>query len=163
MEELNMSRPFEPINFADRGVVTAMTPGGVRGTLVVTVQQAVARAIVAGLLLASLLIGAVSFAAVATAKGQEGGVVCTGTELTAGSCHAQALQATPIGSMPLGCHPSSGDTMACGRRGSHDIAPAAQSAGSAANGPTQASATQPGTRSGVTAGAQPQASRHVGR
>ena len=154
-----MSRAFEPINFADRGVVTAMTPGRVRGTLVVTVRQAVARAIVAGLLLASLLIGAVSFAAVATAKGQEGGVVCTGTQLTAGSCHAQALQATPIGSMPLGCKPSSGDTMACGRLGAHETAPAPQSAGSAANGPTQPLATQPGTRSG----AQPQASRHAGR
>ena len=155
-----MSRAFEPINFADRGVVTAMTPGRVRGTLVVTVQQAVARAIVAGLLLASLLIGAVSFAAVATAKGQEGGVVCTGTQLTAGSCHAQALQATPIGSMPLGCQASSGDTMACGRRGFHvEIAAGAPSAESAANGPTQPLATQPGTRSG----AQPQASRHAGR
>ena len=125
-----------------------------------TVKQAAARAIMAGLLLASLLIGAVSFAAVATAKGQEGGVVCTGTELAAGTCQPRALSATPIGSMPLGCQPSSGDTMACGRRTSHvEAVQGAQSAQSAANGPTQASSTQPG----ATAGAQPQASRHAGR
>jgi hypothetical protein len=129
-----------------------------------TVKQAAARAIMAGFLLASLLIGAVSFAAVATAKGQEGGVVCTGTQLAGGTCHPRALSATPIGSMPLGCQPSSGDTMACGRRTFHlEGAPGAQSAESAANGPTQAFATQPGTHSGVTAGAQPQASRHAGR
>jgi hypothetical protein len=119
-----------------------------------TVKQAAARAIMAGLLLASLLIGALSFAAVATAKGVEGGVVCTGPDLRGGTCQPHALSATPIGSTPLGCKPSSGDTMACGRRGSHlEVAPGAQSAGSAANGPG----------SGVTAGAQPQAGRHAGR
>jgi hypothetical protein len=149
-----MSRTFEPVNSTHRAV----------GTARMTVKQAAAGAIMAGLLLASLLIGAVSFAALATAKGQEGGVVCTGTELAGGTCQPRALSATPVGSMPLGCQASSGDTMACGRRGFHvEIAAGAPSAESAANGPTRAFATQPGTRSGVSAAAQPRVSRHAGR
>jgi hypothetical protein len=120
------------------------------------IKQTFDTAIMAALLIAALLTAAVSLAAVATAKGQEGGVVCTGTELTAGSCQPMALQATPIASIPLGCQPSSGDTVACGRRGYHVAAAeaAAQSAGSAVSGPTQA---------GAMPGGQPQASRHAAR
>ena len=118
----------------------------------------------AGLLTASLMTGAVSFAAEATAKGQEGGVVCTGTQMASGPCQPRALQATPIGSVPLGCQPSSGDTIACGRRGYHvEVLGTAQSPGSAVNGPTQALATPASTHSGVTSAAQPQASRHAAR
>ena len=123
-----------------------------------TIHTVAKRAIMAGLLIASLLIGALSVAPVSSAKGTEGGVVCTGTELTGDTCQPRALQATPIGSMPLGCQPSSGDTVACGRRGSH-LAPAPQSAGSAVNGAAQALAQH----SGVTAGTQPQPSRHAAR
>jgi hypothetical protein len=146
-----MSSASEPISFPDksvtnRGAATAMAPSGACRpqrtitSLAATVKQATHRAIMVGLLVASLLIGAVSIAAVATAKGQEGGVVCTGTQLAAATCQPTALRSTPIGSVPLGCKPSSHDTVACGRRGYHEsAAAAAQSAGSAANGPTQAS------------------------
>jgi hypothetical protein len=84
--------------------------------------------------------------------------------MTSGTCQPTALQATPIGSVPLGCKPSSDDTVACGRAGSHEAAAAAaRSAGSAANGPTQALATPSAKDSGATADAQPEASRHAAR
>jgi hypothetical protein len=119
---------YEPINFADkprtrRGVVTApmfSDPCGSHRTvtsLAAKLRQAFKQAIAAGLLFASLLIGAVGFAAAATAKGQEGGVVCTGTQLAADTCQPSPLQATPIDSIPLGCKPSSDDTIACGTTG----------------------------------------------
>jgi hypothetical protein len=130
------------------------------------IRQTVETAIMAALVIAALLTAAISLAAVATAKGQEGGVVCTGTQLTAGSCQPMALQATPIGSMPLGCQPSSGDSVACGRRGFHvaaAAAAAAQSAESTVSGPTQAVDSPSGQHSGITDGAQPQASRHAAR
>jgi hypothetical protein len=170
-----MSSASEPINFAEksltnRGAVAAMTPSRACGhqrtftSVAATMKQTAARAITAALLIASLLTAAISFAAVAAAKGQEGGVVCTGTQMTSGTCQPTALQATPIGSVPLGCKPTSDDTVACGRLGSHEpAAAAAQSAGSAANGPTQALATPPGKHSGATADAKPQASRHAAR
>jgi hypothetical protein len=170
-----MSSASEPITFTEksltnRGAVTAMTASRARGpqrtftSVAATMKQTAARAIMAGLLIAALLTAAISFAAVAAAKGQEGGIVCTGTQMTAGTCQPTALQATPIGSVPLGCKPSSDDTVACGRLGSHEeAAAAAQSAGSAVSGPTQAISTPSGTQSGVTAGAQPQASRHAAR
>jgi hypothetical protein len=166
---------YDPINFADkprtrRGVVTApmfSDPCGSHRTvtsLAAKLRQAVKQAIAGGLLFASLLIGAVGFAAAATAKGQEGGVVCTGTQLAADTCQPSPLQATPIDSIPLGCKPSSDDTIACGRRGYHlAAAAAAQSAESTVDGPTQALATPPCNPSGVTAGAQPQASRDAAR
>lgn len=129
-----------------------------------TMKQTAARALMAGLLIAALMTAAISFAALAAAKGQEGGVVCTGTQMTSGTCQPTALQATPIAEIPLGCKPSSHDSVACGRLGSHETAAAAaQSAGPAANGPTQALATPPGKHSDVTPGAQPQASRHAAR
>lgn len=166
---------YEPNNFADkprtrRGVVTAPVFGDPCGphrtvtSLAAKIRQAVKQAIAADLLFASLLIGAVGFAAAATAKGQEGGVVCTGTQLAADTCQPSPLQATPIDSIPLGCKPSSDDTIACGRRGFHlAAAPAAGSPGSTVNGPTQAPTTPPRHRSGVTAGAQPRAGRHASR
>ena len=90
-----------------------------------TVRQTLAKAVVMGLLvLMAGLAGAVSFAPAAAAKGQEGGVVCTGPEMASHTCQPAALASTPIGSMPLGCQPSSGDTVACGRRGFHvSVAP----------------------------------------
>jgi len=166
-----MSSTSEPIGLTDkpptnRAVVTAITPNRVHRpqtaftTLAATITQTAHRAIVGGLLIAALLTAAISLAAPATAKGQEGGVVCTGTQMASNTCQPKASQATPIGSIPLGCKPSSNDTVACGRRGYHvDTAPPAQSAGSAANGPTQA----PATRSGITTGAQPQQNRHAPR
>jgi hypothetical protein len=147
MKELDMSSEYEPNAFAQKSLtsssaVTAMTPTGVgrpRGTA--------KRAFMAGVLTASLLTGAISFAAEATAKGQEGGVVCTGTQMASGTCQPRALQGTPIGSVPLGCQPNSGDTIACGRRGYHvDVLGAAQSPGSAVNGPTQVGAQSPASR-----------------
>jgi hypothetical protein len=171
-----MSRASQPIKFAgaplsNRGAVTAINPRGACRpqrtftSLAATMKQAAKRAIMAGLLVASLLIGEVSFAAVVTAKGQEGGAVCTGTQMAADTCQPMALQSTPIGSVPLGCKPSGNDTVACGRLGYHEwaAAPAARSAGSAENGPAQALATPPGKHSGVTASAQPHASRHAAR
>jgi hypothetical protein len=175
MKEPNMSSASEPINFTEksltnRGAVTVMTPSRARGpqrsftSAAATMKQTAARAIMAALLIASLLTAAISFAAVAAAKGQEGGMVCTGTQMTSGTCVPTALQATPIGSVPLGCKPSGADTVACGRLGSHEpAAAAAQSAGSAANGPSQAPATPAGKHSGATADAKPQASRHAAR
>ena len=95
-----------------------------------TMKQTGARALMAGLLIAALMTAAISFAALAAAKGQEGGVVCTGTQMTSGTCQPTALQATPIAEIPLGCKPSSHDSVACGRLGSHETAAAAaQSAG----------------------------------
>lgn len=143
-----MSSPYEPTTFAQKSLttsnaVTVTTPtaaGRLRGTA--------KRAIMAGLLTASLMTAAVSFAAEATAKGQEGGVVCTGTQMASGTCQPRAVQATPIGSVPLGCQPSSGETIACGRRGYYvEVLGAAQSP----------------TRSDASAGAQPQAGRHAAR
>jgi hypothetical protein len=174
MKKPNMSRASQSINFAgaplsNRGAVTAINPRGACRpertftSLAATMKQAAKRAIMAGLLVASLLIGAVSFAAVVTAKGQEGGAVCTGTQMAADTCQPMALQSTPIGSVPLGCKPSSNDTVACGRLSYHESAAPALSAGSAENGPAQALATRPGTHSGVTASAQPHASRHAAR
>jgi hypothetical protein len=127
-----------------------------------TMKQTAARALMAGLLIAALMTAAISFAELAAAKGQEGGVVCTGTQMTTATCQPTALQATPIAAIPLGCKPSSQDSVACGRLGSHEAAAAAaQQAGPAANGPIQALATPPSTHSDVTPGAQPQASRHA--
>jgi hypothetical protein len=132
MKELDMSSTYEPTTFAGRRPGTAK------------------RAIMAGLLTASLMTGAVSLAAVAIAKGQEGGVVCTGTQMTGGTCRPQAMQATPIGSVPLGCQPSSGDSIACGRRGFHVfLSEEGPSAGSAVNGPAQAAAQAPAGRHGA--------------
>jgi hypothetical protein len=168
----SMSKPvkFADKSLTDRAVVAALPPGRVRRPqrifipLAATMRQIAARALMAALLFACILAATISFAPFAAAKGQEGGVVCTGTEMAAGTCRANALQATPIGSVPLGCQPSSHDTVACGRLGYHEFAGApAPSAGSASNGPTQATATPPGMHSGVTAGAQPQASRHASR
>jgi len=118
----------------------------------------------AGLLIAALMTAAISFAPLALANGLEGGVVCTGTQMTSGTCRPMAMQATPIAEIPLGCKPSSHDSVACGRLGSHEAAAAAaQPAGPAASGPTQALATPPGKHSDVTPGAQRQASRHAAR
>jgi hypothetical protein len=111
MKEPNMSSASEPINFTEksltnRGAVTVMTPSRARGpqrsfaSAAATMKQTAARAIMAALLIASLLTAAISFAALAAAKGQEGGVVCTGTQMTSGTCVPTALQATPIGSVP---------------------------------------------------------------
>jgi hypothetical protein len=114
-----MSSAYEPNTFAQTSLTNPGT-GRPRGIA--------KRAIVAGLLTASLITGAIGFAADATAKGQEGGVVCTGTQMASKTCQPRALQATPIGSVPLGCQPSSGDTVACGRRTFHvDTLGAAQS------------------------------------
>jgi hypothetical protein len=81
------------------------------------------RTIIAALVVAYVLAVAVSFAPMSAAKGQEVGIVCTGTELAAGTCEPVPLQSTPIGSVPIGCKPTSSDTIACGRRGSHLPAP----------------------------------------
>jgi hypothetical protein len=168
----SMSEPITLTDksLTDRAVVAAIPPSPVRRpqrlftALAAMMNQTAARALMAGLLFACILATAISFAPFAAAKGQEGGVVCTGTEMAAGTCRANALQATPIGSVPLGCQPSSHDTIACGRLGYHEFAAApAPSAGSASNGPTQALATSPSAHSGVTGGAQPQASRHASR
>jgi hypothetical protein len=129
-----------------------------------TMKQTAARALMAGLFIAVLMTAAINLAPLAAAKGQEGGVACTGTQMTSGTCQPVALQATPIAEIPLGCKPSSHDTVACGRLGSHEAAAApAQSAGPAAIDPTQALGTPPGKHSDVTPGAQPQASRHAAR
>ena len=90
-------------------------------------KQTLAKAVIVGMLaVTASLTGAVSFAPAAAAKGQEGGVVCTGPEMASHTCQPAALASTPIGSMPLGCQPSSSDTVACGRRGYHvNVAPGA--------------------------------------
>lgn len=116
-------------------MTTNRAPNPTFTSVAATMKQTADRVIAAGLLVASLLIAAVGFAAVAAAKGQEGGIVCTGTQMAAGTCQPMAVQATPIGSVPLGCQPSSLDTIACGRRGYHvDAAAAAQSQGLATPG-----------------------------
>jgi hypothetical protein len=172
MKELNMSNGSEPINLIDesnRAEVTSMTPSRAFGpqrtftSVAATIKRTADRTITAALLVACILAVAVSFAPVAAAKGQEGGVVCTGTQLPAGNCQPKALQSTPIGSIPLGCKSSSHDTVACGRRGYHVAAATAQPAGSAVSGPTQTLAAPGGRNSGVTAGGQPRAGGHTAR
>jgi hypothetical protein len=170
-----MSSASEPIDFADksltnRGVVTVTTPSRACGprrtvtSVAATMKQTANKAVMAGLLVASLLTGAVSFAPLATAKGQEGGVVCTGIEMASSTCHPKAVQGTPIGSVPLGCQPSSNNTIACGRLGYHEFAAGpAPTAGSAVSGPRETLAAPPSKHSGVTASAQPQASHHASR
>lgn len=130
-----------------------------------SMKQTADRILMAALLVACILAAAVSFASMANAKGQEGGVVCTGTQMAARTCEPKPLSSTPIGSIPLGCKPSSGETVACGRAGPHRLAAAEgqRARGPAVGGPTQAFATPATGRSGVTATAQPQAGRHAAR
>lgn len=106
-----------------------------------TTRQTLAKAVIMGLLaLTASQAAAVSFAPAAAAKGQEGGVVCTGPEMASHTCQPAALASTPIGSIPLGCQPNSGDTVACGRRGYHvNVAP----------GPGPADLASPATAAGA--------------
>jgi hypothetical protein len=145
-----MSSAREPNTFPQKSLINGSAVATVRPTGAGRRRGTAKRAIMAGLVTASLMTGAVSFAAAATAKGQEGGVVCTGTQMAGGTCQPQAMQATPIGSVPLGCQPSSGDSIACGRLGFHVfLSEEAQSAGSAVNGPTHAAAQAPASRHGA--------------
>lgn len=98
----NMSNGPKVINFVGKCITTGVTA-----------------MILAALLAGCVLAATVGFAPAAAAKGEEDGVVCTGTQLAAGSCHPRAMQSTPIDSVPLGCKPSSQGTVACGRRAVH--------------------------------------------
>jgi hypothetical protein len=77
------------------------------------------RTIMAAVVAAHISAATVTFASMAAAKGQEGGITCTGRELADGTCKPQPLRSTPIGAIPLGCKPNGHETIACGRRGFH--------------------------------------------